>query len=123
MAESCRGDTHANAIGVSYAHLNGNNANYYAERQRLETGVGCTYQVPPYAEVTSALEWLDAAAVGYVVTVAPEHQDTTSAFANPIARPFAERLVTDARFVLQGDSTARVRIYRRINDPGASVAP
>ncbi len=123
VAESCRGDAHANAIGVSYAHLNGNNANYYAERQRLETGVGCTYQVPPYAEVTSALEWLDAAAVGYVVTVAPEHQDTTSAFANPIARPFAERLVTDARFVLQGDSTARVRIYRRINDPGASVAP
>jgi hypothetical protein len=118
IAATCKGDDAPSIVGVSISWTNSNTANFYAAKQRMETGVGCLYLSPPQDTVENAMAWLDLAKARYVITVAPELQDGPE-FANPIAKPFAEQLATDSRFTLAPESSARFKIYRRID----TVAP
>jgi len=115
IAATCKGDGAPSIIGVSISWTNSNTANFYAAKQRLETGVGCLYLSPPQDTVENAMAWLDLAKARYVLTVSPEQQDGPE-FANPIAKPFAEQLATDNRFALAPESSARFKIYRRIDE-------
>lgn len=121
VAASCRGDAPANAVVASYPSINANNASFYAERHRLETGVGCVYQSPPMASVGEAMAWFDSAAVGYVLTVAADVNAAMVAFANPITEPLSQALAADPRYVLASEPGARLLVYRRVGT--AAQAP
>ena len=115
VSATCRDEVHPSVIGVSYPWTNGNSANFYAEKQRLKTGVGCNYVAFSQADVASALALLDSVQAGYVVTIAPERQDPVN-FANTISKPIAEALASDSRFELMPDSDVRFKLYKRVEN-------
>lgn len=111
VAATCVDEAQPSVIGVSYPWTNGNSANFYAEKQRLKTGVGCEYSYFSQNDVPSALAWLDTVNARFVVTIAPERQDLN--FANTISKPIAEALASDNRFALMPESDDRFKLYKR----------
>ena len=118
IALTCRSNEAAPvAVGVSYPFINSNSTSFYGAKYRLQTGINCSYTSPPQDSVKSALDWLDAAQIQRVLTVAPDKQNPAD-FANPIAKPFAEALAADPRFTLSPDSPGRFQIFQRVPPAG-----
>lgn len=116
---TCQDGTQINAIGVSYPWTNSNTANFFAQKQRLDTHFSCTYFSMPQDDVKTAFTWLDTTRIAYAVTVAPEQQDPPN-FVNVSAKPIAEALAADARFELMPSSSHRFKIYRRLPEPSSA---
>jgi len=113
-----------NLIVVSYATLNVNSINFYAEKESYITGHRCTYtsynSFDP--DVQHALDIIKAIRPVYIVTVAPERQPppgspSAPAFVNMASRPVTERLALDPHYRLASGSGAYLLIYRNAEPP------
>jgi hypothetical protein len=115
IAATCTRDdaTYPNAIGVSYAWLNANTANFFASKHRLEGGAKCAYYEIPQSDLPGVLAWADTMKIRSVITVAPDSQGPAN-FANVTSRVYADYLAGNAGFGLLPMSNERIKVYRRM---------
>jgi hypothetical protein len=91
-------------LAVNYPSLNGNSANFFAAKDPSTLGHRCSYINFPIFETDIDKDFafiFDIARAYYVVTLEPSKQQTTPDWINRLAKPIAERLARDDRFVLR----------------------
>jgi 4-amino-4-deoxy-L-arabinose transferase-like glycosyltransferase len=101
-------------LGVNYASINANSADFFAAKRRRRV---CSYANLSETDVEQGLQRVISISPRYVVTIPVDRQvvsDNGKApdFVNSIARPLAERLMDDKRFVRDPKSDDSLTIYR-----------
>jgi hypothetical protein len=116
---TCRPDIadRYNIIGVNYLRLNGNSANFFAEKERYNNGYGCYYMAFGYGSdeqnFQHALKKITEIAPPYILTVSPDKQFPPD-FVNLVSKPLAEFLTHDPRYTLVSETNGYLRIYRKV---------
>jgi hypothetical protein len=103
-----------NILGVNYIRLNGNSANFYAEKERLSKGYRCYYMAFGYDEqnLQHALAKVTEIAPPYILTVPPDRQFPPD-FVNIVSKPLGEFLAKDSRYALVPGLGDYLFVYRR----------
>jgi hypothetical protein len=104
-----------NVVSVSYTRLNGNSADFYAEKERYRKGYGCYYRAfgPSEQNVQGVLAKITEIAPPYILTVHPDKQFPPD-IVNTVSKPVAEFLAGDPRYALIPGSGDYLLVYRKI---------
>jgi hypothetical protein len=117
IRSSCRRETGQQSVfvAVDYDNLNINSANFYSEKERTITGLRCQYENYGsfQTDVQHALNVINRARSGYVLTVAPDKQPSVNAI-NVVSKPVAEHLAQDPQYELAWSVNDYILIYRRV---------